>query len=78
VAVEPGDYIGIVGSIDYDCVLDLPINKIEAAAATLRAQPDLLPALQLRFADLETAIENLETYSADMLQDLRDITKVTP
>ncbi|MBT8472520.1 MAG: hypothetical protein HKN14_11615 [Marinicaulis sp.] len=77
-AVEPGDYVSIVGSINYDCVLDLPINKIEAAAALLRAQPDFLPALQLRFADLETAIENLEKYNADMLQDLRDLAKVSP
>lgn len=68
-----GDYDSIGGSIDYACALDLPAGRIAAAAAALRADPLLLPALQLRFADLETAIFNLEYGSPGMLENLRAI-----
>lgn len=68
-----GDYAGLVGSIDYACALDLPAGKIAAAAAALRADPLVLPALQLRFADLETAIFNLEQGTSGLLENLRAI-----
>jgi hypothetical protein len=71
--VEPGDFQGIVGSIDYACELDLPAAKIAAAAARLRADAALLSALQLRFADLETAILNLEQGQPGLLDNLRAI-----
>jgi len=73
--VEPGDFTHIVGSINYDCVLDMPAEKVSAAAATLRGDPDFLPALRLRFADLETAISNLEAYNPELLRNLRAIAK---
>jgi hypothetical protein len=69
--IEPGDFEGIVGSINYDCELDLPAHKVAAAAARLRADPALLSALQLRFADLETAILNLEQGTPGLLDNLR-------
>jgi hypothetical protein len=71
--IEPGDFDGIVGSINYACELDLSAGKIAAAAARLRADPVLLSALQLRFADLETAIVNLEQGSPELLNNLRAI-----
>jgi hypothetical protein len=71
--IEPGDYEGIDGSIDYACELDLPAQKIVAAAARLRSDPVLLSALQLRFADLETAILNLEQGTPGLLDNLRAI-----
>ncbi len=57
--VTPGDYKLIVGSLDYPCTTGLPSSQVGAAAAALRANPALLPGLQQRFADLETADRNL-------------------
>ena len=71
--ITPGDYANIVGSINYPCTLDLPAEKIAAAAARLRADPQVLPALQLRFADLETAIVNLHQGTPGLLANLRAI-----
>lgn len=59
--VTPGDYKAIVGSLDYPCTTGLPPERIATAAAALRANPALLPTLQERFADLETADSNLAT-----------------
>jgi len=71
--IQPGDYVHIVGSIDYKCALDLPAEKIAAAAARLRADQELVSALQVRFADLETAIRNLEQGTPDLRDNLRAI-----
>jgi hypothetical protein len=71
IVIEPGDYEGIRGSIDYPCTLDLPAPVIAAAAARLRALPELLEDLQLRFGDIETAILNLEQGTPGLLEDLR-------
>jgi hypothetical protein len=71
--LDPGEYAGMDGSIDYPCELDLPAGKIAAAAARLRNDAVLLSALQLRFADLETAILNLEQGTPGLLDNLRAI-----
>ena len=73
--VEPGDFIHIVGSINYDCSLDMPAATIAAAAAALRDDRAVLPALQLRFADLETTISNLELLNPTLRANLRSITE---
>jgi hypothetical protein len=73
--VEPGDYTHIVGSINYACTLDLPAEKIAAAAAALRNDREFLPALQLCFADLETTITNMETLNPALRANLRAIAK---
>lgn len=69
----PGDYVAIVGSLDYDCALDLPAETIRAAAAALRNNERAIPALQLRFADIETALVDLGPNNVAVLQNLRDI-----
>jgi len=71
--IEPGDFEGIVGSLNYPCTLNLPAQKIRAAAARLRGDPALVAALQLRFADIETAIGNLENGTPGLLDNLRAI-----
>ncbi|MGB3626890.1 MAG: hypothetical protein WA989_13735, partial [Henriciella sp.] len=65
--VASGDYEAIVGSLAYPCSLDLPPGEIKQAADLLRADPDLVEALQIRFADVETAITDLETVNAPMV-----------
>ena len=71
--VTSGDYDAIVGSLAYPCSLDLPQDEIARAAGLLRADPDLIEALQIRFADVETAITDLETVNAPMVAKLRSI-----
>jgi hypothetical protein len=71
--VEPLDYLLIVKSLDYGCTLDVSAEKISAAAKSLRSKSDLVPALQFRFADVETAIADLEFYSPVLLNNLREI-----
>ena len=53
------DYSAIAHILDYPCTLDLPEAGIRDAVSALRAQPRLVPALQLRHADLGTAITDL-------------------
>lgn len=71
--VDPLDYKAIVKSLDYPCKLDLPQEKIRAAAKALRANENFLPSLQLRYADIETALANLQDYNPVILNNLREI-----
>jgi hypothetical protein len=73
--VEPGDFTRIAGSLDYECSLGLAAARIEAAAMALKTHPALLPALKLRFADVETAITYVETNNTVVLHNLRDIAR---
>ena len=66
--VAPLDYKGIVHSLDYPCKLDAPAEKISAAAQALRSRDGLQSALQLRFADIETDLANLQTYNPQLMQ----------
>lgn len=67
------DYEAISGSLAYECSLDLPVSELSAAADILRASDGLLEALQIRFADVETAITDLEKVNADVHAELKDI-----
>lgn len=71
--VELLDYQGIVKSLDYPCELDVPEAKIAAAAKALRANENFVPSLQLRFADVETAIGNLRDYNPVVFNNLQEI-----
>ena len=71
--VLPLDYGGIVNSLDYPCTLDLPAGKVSAAAQALRSHERLTAALQLRFADVETELGNLQNYSPVLAKNLREI-----
>lgn len=65
------DYAAIVGSIDYPCTLGVPAEKVEAAAVALKALPRLVPALQLRFADNQTALTDLQANNETVVKSLR-------
>lgn len=71
--VAAGDMAGIRGSLSYECELSVHDEKLAAAATWLRADEGLVAALQLRFADVETAITDLEHVNAEMVAKLRDI-----
>jgi hypothetical protein len=73
-----GDYDAITGSLAYPCELGLAPDAIAAAATLLRTDAGLVEALQIRFADLETAITDLETVNAETLKSLRTIAGRNP
>ncbi|MEQ9315075.1 MAG: hypothetical protein RLN72_04430 [Henriciella sp.] len=76
---EPaGDYEAIRGSLAYPCEIGLPPDDLAEAAASLRADPGLVEALRLRFADLETAITDLEHVNQTVLTNLREIAGKSP
>jgi hypothetical protein len=53
------DYAGLAHQLDYPCALGLPGAGIHQAAEALRAKTRMIPSLQLRYADLGTAIDDL-------------------
>jgi len=71
--VNPLDYKAIVKSLDYPCKLDVPQEKISAAAKALRANENFVPSLQLRYADIETALANLQDYNPVIFNNLQEI-----
>ena len=73
-----GNYDAIIGSLAYPCELGLAPDAIAAAATLLRTDAGIVEALQIRFADLETAITDLETVNADTLKSLRTIAGRNP
>lgn len=73
-----GDYDAIIGSLAYPCELGLPQAEIAEAASLLRSHEGLMEALQIKFADLETAITDLEKVNAETVTNLRTIAGRTP
>lgn len=71
--VEPLDYKAIAKSLDYPCKLDLTEKEIGAAAKALRSNENFVPSLQLRFADIETALANLQDYNPVIFNNLQEI-----
>ena len=71
--IATGDYAAIPGSLDYTCTTGLPEQAIADAAKALRSNPNLLPALRLRVADLETRIVDLTTNNRTILDNLHTV-----
>ena len=71
--MDPLDYKAIVKSLDYPCKLDVSPEKISAAAKALRSNENFVPSLQLRFADVETALANLQEYNPVLFHNLQEI-----
>ena len=76
--IEPGDYAAIAGLLDYPCTTGLPEQAIGAAAAALRANPQLVPMLRLRIADLETRLFDMTGNNRIILENLRAIAAQKP
>jgi hypothetical protein len=68
-----GDYVAIKGSLDYPCKIDMPAERIAAAAEALRSNTSLLPLLRLRVADIRTRLNDLTVNNKDILDGLREV-----
>lgn len=71
------DYASIKGQLEFPCTLELPPEKIHAAANALKALPRFVTALQVRFADNQTALHDLQQVNLSVLKNLRAIRGAT-
>ena len=69
------DYASIEAELDFPCTLGLSIEKIKLAANVLKGLPRFVPALQVRFADNQTALSDLQQVNKAVLENLRAIRK---
>ena len=74
----PGDYAAITASLDYPCTTGLSEQAIGQAAKALRSNPNLLPLLRLRIADIETRITDLTGNNREIMDHLRAIAAEKP
>ena len=68
-----GDYASIEHVLDYPCQTGLDPATVHAAAEALRANPQLLPLLRLRTADIETRIGDLTGNNFAIMEALRKV-----
>jgi hypothetical protein len=71
--IRTGDLAAIHGILEYPCRTGLPPRKIADAAAALRANPDLVPLLRLRIADIDTRLVDLTGNNRELLANLQAI-----
>ncbi|MGB8716910.1 MAG: DUF6090 family protein [Rhodanobacteraceae bacterium] len=73
-----GDYSAIEGVLDYPCKPGLSARALHEAAAALRGNPAVVPALRKRIVDLDTRITNLTVTNKRVLDELRSVAGQTP
>ncbi|MBS0193489.1 MAG: hypothetical protein JSR34_04520 [Proteobacteria bacterium] len=76
--IVAGNYAGIHGNLDYPCTTGLSAQDIADSANALRSNPNLVPYLRLRIADLETRLVDLTSNNRDILKNLRAIAAEKP
>jgi hypothetical protein len=73
-----GNYAAIADVLDYPCSTGLSAETISKSAALIRRDADLLAALRLRIADLETDLANFTVfYKNDLRAPLQAVAKET-
>ena len=73
--IKPGDFSHIHGILDFPCTTELSAQVIAESAKALRSNPNLLPLLRLRIADLETRLVDLTSNNRDIIENLDAIAK---
>lgn len=73
-----GDYAAIHGILDYPCTTGLRAHDIAESANALRSNPDIVPSLRLRIADLETRLVDLTGNNRDIMENLRSVSAESP
>ena len=76
--IIPGDYTTIHGVLDYPCTTGLSAQTIAESVKALRANPDLVPDLRLRIADIETRLVDMTANNRDIVEHLRAIAREKP
>ena len=73
-----GDYRSMGSVLDYPCKSGLSEAAISEAAGALRANPELLPLLRLRVADIDTRLADLTGNNRPIMEGLRAIAREKP
>lgn len=76
--VTRGDYKAILNAIDYPCTLDLPKDEIEKSAKALRSNPQFIPYLRVRIADIGTRLFDMTVNNSDIVNGLKKVTGEKP
>ncbi len=76
--VKRGDYQAILNAIDYPCTLDLPQREIDEAVKTLRSNPQFIPYLRVRIADIGTRLFDMTVNNSDIVDGLKTVTEDKP
>jgi hypothetical protein len=76
--IRAGDYAAIHGVLDYPCSTSLSAQDIAESAKALRANPNIVPYLRLRIADLESRLGDMTSNSRDIMEHLRAIAQEKP
>ena len=76
--IRPGDYAAMRGNLDYPCRTGLSALQIAASAKALRSNPDIVPFLRLRIADIETRMFDLTGNNRELMENLGAIAKRNP
>ena len=76
--VQRGDYQAILDVIDYPCTLDLSQREIDEAVKSLRSNPQLVPFLRVRIADIGTRLFDMNVNNADIVEGLKAVTEEKP
>jgi hypothetical protein len=76
--IQPGDYREFDHVIDYPCTPELADAAVSAAARLLREDPQVVPYLQLRIADLDTRLTDMTQNNRDILEGLREFAAEGP
>ncbi|MGN6728634.1 MAG: DUF6090 family protein [Rhodanobacteraceae bacterium] len=73
--VRPGDYKGILHSLDYPCSTGLPADVIAENVAILRGDVELVPLLRMRISDVDTNLGSFTVYNKDIRDGLRGLAR---
>lgn len=76
--VRRGDYRAILDVIDYPCALDLPQPEIDEAVESLRSNPQVVPFLRVRIADIRTRLFDMTVNNSDIVNGLETVTGAKP
>lgn len=76
--IRTGDYSAIHGILDYPCSTGLSEQDITQSAKALRTNPNIVPYLRLRIADLETRLVDMTGNNRDIMEHLRAIAAKKP
>ena len=76
--IRTGDYGAIHGILDYPCTTGLSEQDIAESAKALRSNPNIVPFLRLRIADIETRLVDMTGNNRDIMEHLRAIAQKKP
>lgn len=76
--IQAGDFAHIHGILDYPCSTGLSAQVIAESAKALRSNPDMVPYLRLRIADIDTRLGDLIVNNRQIVQGLQVVVKEQP